>query len=324
MALDYEYFYKSALPINGDWSKDHSWDILISAFNASERVKTVFTKVHAREKYWLVFPEYEFQSSELPTDGVLFASSERQESEFIQKFFDAQSIDFVSQKIVIDITGFMRPHLIYVVRALMYLGVRKVDMIYSEPGLYKEKEETKFSDGPVIGVRPIAGYEGQHESDNTNDLLVIGVGYDHELVKQVRDYKEYASLVTLWAFPSLRADMYQESVIRASRAEEAVFTGDWKLNRYFAIANDPFATASALRRIVREQETKKHITNLYLSPLATKPQALGFAIFYLGDWLDRNASIIFPFAERYAKETSKGLSKIWLYTIDLGALDGNA
>lgn len=320
MVPDYEYFYKTTLPVGGNWSPKQTWDILISAFNASERVKSVFTKVPASEKHWLVFPEYEFDSSELPVEGILFQSAERQESEFIQEFFATQSFEWESKKIVIDITGFMRPHLIYLLRALMHQGVQRVDMIYSEPGLYKEKEETKFSDGPVVSVRPIAGYEGLHESDNSNDLLVIGVGYDHELVKHVRDYKEYANLVTLWAFPSLRADMYQESVLRANRAADAVFTGDWKRDRYFAIANDPFATASALRRVVKEQETRKPITNLYLSPLATKPQALGFAIFYLGDWMNRNASIIFPFAERYAKETSKGLSKIWLYTIDVSAL----
>jgi hypothetical protein len=320
MALDFEYFYKCPLPVDGVWPEENEWDVFISAFNASERVNTVFAKVKAKEKYWLVFPEYKFEQTDYPKEGQVFESTQTQESEFIQDFIEKFQINFAQLRVAVDITGFMRPHLLYIVRALQHLGLRKVDMIYSEPGLYKKKEETTFSDGPVVAVRPITGFEGQHDSDSSNDLLLLGIGYDHELVKQVREYKEYAALATLWAFPSLRADMYQESVLRASRAEEAAFTGDWKGNRYFAIANDPFATANALRRIVKEQEKRKKITNLYLSPLATKPQALGFAIFYLCDWRDQHASIIFPFAEKYAQETSTGISKIWKYTIDFAAL----
>ncbi|EOA05243.1 hypothetical protein HFRIS_008876 [Herbaspirillum frisingense GSF30] len=211
----------------------------------------------------------------------------------------------------------MRPHLIYLVGYLKYRGIKSFDVIYSEPVQYRKKDDTKFSKGPVTHVRPIAGFEGQHTSDNSNDLLLLGIGYDHELIREVANYKDYANVVTMWGFPSLRADMYQESVLRASKAVEAVFSPNWESNRYFAIANDPFATALALQKAVAIHHAQKKITNLYLSPLATKPQALGFALYYAYEWWGREASIIFPFADSYDQETSTGISKIWKYTIEL-------
>ena len=52
-----------------------------------------------------------------------------------------------------------------------------------------------------------------------------------------------------------------------------------------------------------------------LSPLATKPQALGFALFYLQELLDQPASVLFPFSRRYERETSNGVGRVWSYEI---------
>src|SRR5207253_621115 len=88
--------------------------------------------------------------------------------------------------------------------------------------------------------------------------------------------------------------------------------------KYFVPANDPFVTANVLRRIVDDCERNGHmITNLYLSPLATKPQALGFALFYLTEMRGKATSIIFPFCRTYSKETSLGLSRVWKYVVEL-------
>src|SRR5580658_4376694 len=42
----------------------------------------------------------------------------------------------------------------------------------------------------------------------------------------------------------------------------------------------------------------------YLSPLATKPQVLGFALYYLTECRNTAASLIFPFCQAYDQETS--------------------
>ena len=60
-----------------------------------------------------------------------------------------------------------------------------------------------------------------------------------------------------------------------------------------------------------------HISNLYLAPLATKPQALGFALFYIKELEGMPASIILPINKSYARETGSGVGNVWRYKIQL-------
>jgi hypothetical protein len=314
--MRFEYFYKTNMPIDDDWADEESWDVLISAYNSSERVGRIFDKVCASTKIWLIFPHYDYSPSEYPKVGNVFFTSELDEAEYLNIFFDTWYERIKGKRVCVDITGFMRPHLIFLVKLLQYRGIRNFDAIYSDPGRYQDKDDTKFANGPVTEVRPVAGYGGVPNNDSNNDILLMGVGYDHELLKQVVDHKDYANVLTLWGFPSLRADMYQESVIRASQAHEAAFPNGKGKTRYFAPANDPFVTAARIQEIVTNENNRKPITNLYLSPLATKAQVLGFALYCLYAKEDA-ISLIFPFSKGYAKETSKGISSIWKYSIEL-------
>ncbi len=314
--MSFEYFYKTRMPIDGAWPGDSACEVLISAYNSSDRVGAVFDKCSAPLKIWMVFPHYRYDKKDYPKSGEIFDSQEMEESEYLNLFFEKYFNQLVGKKIAIDITGFMRPHLLFLVRLFQFHGILKFDVFYSEPVRYQKKDDTRFSAGPVTLVRPIAGYEGVPENDISNDILLLGIGYDHELLKQVAEHKDFAKIITLWGFPSLRADMYQESVIRASKAPEAAFpTGKGKL-RYYAPVNDPFSTAARIQEIVRVESLKKPVTNLYLSPLSTKAQALGFALYAIYSGA-RAISIIFPFADGYEQETSVGIAEIWRYTIEL-------
>ncbi|MEW8335216.1 MAG: hypothetical protein AB2558_11865 [Candidatus Thiodiazotropha sp.] len=313
----FDYFYRERIPDPEQLSKSGNWDLFISSYNSSERVKALFEKVNAKRKVWIIAPEYNYDESEYPDNGEVFSSDKKEESGLINELIEYLNVDLRTASICVDITGFMRPHLLFLVRLFYFKSVTKFDVFYSEPSQYKKKDETTFSDGPVVEVRPIGGYEGTHVDNSQNDLLIIGVGYDHELVKQVVEYKDYAHIASLWGFPSLRADMYQENILRASRAGDAVFFGDWHHNMHFAKANDPFSTAQALRNIVEVHDRNEKITNLYLSPLSTKVQVLGFSLHYIYDLIDKEASLVFPFCDSYARETSTGISSIWRYTIEL-------
>lgn len=109
--------------------------------------------------------------------------------------------------------------------------------------------------------------------------------------------------------------MYQQSQYRASKVDE-IFSDD-NDDIWFAPANDPFETANTLRRIVVAKERTKPITNLYLSPLSTKAQTIGFAIYFINECLDkRDASVIIPEIKSYSEKTSIGLSAIWKYQIE--------
>lgn len=317
--MNFDYFYKKSLSVVEGWSNEDRWDVLISGFNSSERIRTVFEKCSAELKIWLVFPHYGFSEEEYPPEDHVYTNGSFEESEYLNGFFDVYAGDLIGKKICVDITGFMRPHLIFLVKLFQFKGIVKFDVIYSDPVRYQKKDDTNFSAGPVKEVRPVAGYDGIPNNDSSNDILLLGVGYDHELLKQVAEHKDYANTVVLWGFPSLKADMYQESVLRASLAPEAAFPAGRGIAKYFSSVSDPFATAAKIQEIVENELARKPITNLYLSPLSTKAQALGFAIYHLYSDL-KNVSIIFPFADGYDKETSTGIASIWKYTVEVPLL----
>lgn len=316
--IDYTIFYKKTYRPDDKWPNENRWDVLISGFNSSERVQKAFIDANAIEKHWLVFPDYCNEIKEYPTFGKIFALSSVQEADFIQQYFEISGIDLENKRICVDITGFPRPHLMFLLKYFWVRGVTQFDAIYSIPQQYAEKEETKFSDEVVSEVRQVAGFEGNHIPDTSNDILIIGVGYDNQLISHVAQNKDKTRKIQIFGLPSLQADMYQESVLRANRATEdvGIDAGD-DPNNFFAPASDPFVTASVLQEIVTDLNRIKPITNLYLSPLSTKPQALGFALYYLTEWQDKAASIISPICGKHIEDPSIGISKIWKYVVEL-------
>lgn len=315
--FDYTLCYKSALSIEDEWRDVPHWDIFISAFTSAERVQKTFQRVVANRKIWAILPQYRFKDSELPSEEH-YIGGELSEDSYIKNLFSYINVDIPNVKICIDITGFIRPFLAYLLKYLTDRGVKQFDALYSEPGQYKKREDTDFSEGQVK-VRQIAGFEGHHPNDNSNDVLIIGAGYESDLIAAVADDKESARKVILLGFPSLRADMYQENVLKTQKAQEETeaLKSDRGNNVFFAPAYDPFVTASLLSEEIMKIQRKKPISNLYLCPLATKPQVLGFALYYLYECRNQTSSILFPFTEAYSSETSTGLSRIWRYTVEL-------
>ncbi len=310
--IDYSICFREALSPGRLASVSTTWDTFISAYNASERVIRVFDQVRARRKIWVVQAEYGFEDRAVPEDA--FVARTRDEALFWRQFGEFAGRDWDTGSVCIDITGFMRPQLVFLVLWLLGIKQRPFAALYSDPTHYAKREDTVFSRGPVVTVRQIHGCEGFHLPDSTPDCLVVGMGYDDELVRRVAEWKEDARKVQLFGLPSLEADMYQESVLRCSRASEALGTlGD---ERCFAPANDPFATACVLQERVREEAAYSAVTNLYLAPLGTKPQTLGFALLFATELRRTASSIIFPFTDGYEQETSRGLARTWMYDVE--------
>jgi hypothetical protein len=313
---DYTIFYKTPLPAAEPWCGLVEWDVFISAYNSSERVNTVFRKAPALRKHWVIIPDYRYTKSEYP-DGDVFAPEADHEADLVLGYAGRAGLELKSQRLCVDITGFTRPCLIFLLRWLHREGIGKFDALYSEPDYYEKKEETRFSDEQVVDVRQIQGFEGNHSSNVSNDLLVVGVGYDHELIAHVAESKGSARKVEVFGLPSLRPDMYQESVLRAHRAAESVGGGTpLGTKYYYAPANDPFVTASVLHQIAEDEKVRAPLTNLYLCSLGPKPQTLGFAIYYLSECQGSAASMLYPICRTYSRETSKGLSRVWRYTVE--------
>lgn len=316
MAVDYTILYRSRLELEDLKLPSNHWPVLVSAYNASERVQAIFARANADAKHWLIQPEYGYSPEQYPKNGDVFAPTSRNEADFLADYLAKASVDPRQSGACIDITGFMRPHLMLLVRMMFEAGVDRFHVLYTDPVRYSKEEQTEFSKGPVVAVRQVAGFEGQHVPHRgVEDTLIIGTGYDDELIRRVADSKANAHKHQMFGLPSLQPDMYQENVLRASRAAEAVGQSGER-EPCFAPANDPFVTASILQARVNREVAAGHLSNLYLCPLGTKAQALGFALYYLTEWLGGPCSMIFPFAEFYEQETSKGIARVWKYTLE--------
>lgn len=306
----YSTFYKNAVELNDLAAGKHSWDILLSAYNQTERVERVFNACVAKQRIWLICPEYMFTDAELPK-GDIFVSKAAREDEYVLEL--VKSVDLVGKSIALDITGFMRPTLMFLIAWLKRSGVVSVDCLYSEPVMYSKGADTMFSNETITEVRQVAGFEGSHIPDSDDDLMIIGCGYDNKMLEYSLNHKARARKIQLFPFPSLRPQMYQENRYRTALSADAI--GAKIDGIYFAPAHDPFINAEVLGEIVEER--CKPATNLYLCPLATKPQILGFVLYYLSELVGTPASIVFPFYQAYSKKTSDGVSKIWVYQVEL-------
>jgi len=315
---EYFLFQKRRLPRDGAWGL--TWDVAISAFNSSERVRLISQKIAAQERYWFLFPEYEYTAAQFPQDGAIIAGGADDEAQLIADFL-GRIPDLAGKRVVIDITGFINHYVLVLIPALARMGIANVDILYGEPVRYLHGERTRFTDEAVINIRQVSGYEGVHRIETARDLLAIAVGYDFRLVAEIANHKDNARKVQMFGLPSLRPDMYQEGLLRASRVAEAMGPDAAHPHHFrFAPAQDPFITASVLSDIVRQHRSQNPEANIYLSPLSTKSQALGFAIYYLRECLGSATSIVYPFCKTSMKETSQGLSGAWLYQVEIANL----
>ena len=306
----------------------NSWDVFVSAYNSSPRVSALWQAVNSSKRIWAVHREYGYASAEMPTGGdVVTSVGMSDEAEFVMSILDvvksACKGDIAQSTIAFDITGFMRAELMFLVRALKDSGAANVDFFYSEPSRYSHKGWTQFSDGDVLDVRQVIGCEGLHDVEASNDLLVIGTGYDDALMASVAEHKPHSRKALVLGLPSLLPDMYQENVWRVSQAAESIGFGFSSApSEHYAPANDPFVTATVVSELVCSAKSRDGVKNVYLSPLGTKAQVLGFAIYFATECAGSNGSTsaILPVVKGYARGTSEGVGRVWKYSVPFGAL----
>ena len=313
MKMDYDYFKKTRYRTVEDMKGLVEYDCLISTYVESERAKAPSQYIPCKEKWWVL--EDDNDGGDFIGDARTFRITDESDGGIAKRL-----VEKGYNRLCIDITGFVIPQLLILLRFLQINGLRSFDVIYTEPNQYKEGEETQFTETPIC-VKQILGYSGMHISDMSNDLLIVAAGYDHSRIIEVATEKKSAKKVLLFGFPPCSPGMFQENILRAFQAEPAVGMDCFRnmdLN-IFAAANDPFSTAQALKDYVdKVLRSKEPFTKLYLSPLSSKPQALGMALYYIWEngW-KKEWSIIYPFCTKYIHDTTSGISRIWQYEIML-------
>ena len=311
--MEYSLYYRSELKIQDNWQ---NWDLFLSAYNLSHRITEVYNHVEASQKLMLIFPEYSFVESEILTESDFYYIPIGTELDQLNFLISTLNLDqYKEAKICVDITGFMRPSLLLLLRYFKVKGYKKVDFLYSEPNTYAQREKTEFTCSSVSETRQVIGYSGVSQSIDGRDLLIIASGYDSKLIGKVAQNIENAEIVHMFGFPSLQPDMYQENILQTIASGDS-FNSNSINDSIFAPASDPFETASIIKEYIISNnflETYKHI---YISPLSTMAQTLGIGLMYLNEFTDLPVSIIYPFTDKYAKWTSIGIGKIWSYTVE--------
>ncbi|WP_088458762.1 hypothetical protein [Acinetobacter soli] len=315
--IDYDIYYRESLNIF-EISKIENIDIFISAFNESERVNILYDKINSKNKYWFIQPEYNFSDQQISHLNEKIYTKHFDESKQVKDIIEYLGEELLDKVLYIDCTGFMRHTLVYLIIKLGVLGFKKINIIYSEPCSYINNDKTQFSE-LCSEVRAIKGTNftkrGKKES------TIMSIGYDSNLMSQMLNQFEGVELYPLFSFPSLSADMFQQSIIKSSNIQFSNIKNSSNNNRHFAPAHDPFSTAKVIAKLVSKIKSD-NISNIYLSPLSTKAQVIGHTYFW---WKEHKTfkdeglqvNITLPIPRSYKSKTSDGVGRIWNYTLEM-------
>ncbi len=311
--MRYQMMYRSRMGADDLAACPITFDVLISAFNESQRVRSVFDRIPARERIWVLHSEYGYSAADIPPGERVVGPLATREAPFVRELLQHIELPRAS-KVCVDITGFMRHTLLVLFRTLVSSIDGSFWFMYSDPVQYSADEFTTFSAG-IREVRQVDGFQGSHDPSSTsNDHMVLGTGYDGPAMQAVVEHKRHARRTDMLGLPSLQPSMYQENVLSVSELSGTPGQAR-RVHAIFAAANDPFDTAQALHDEV-EAKASLGTRNLYLAPTGTKAQVVGFGLFYLAECVAQPVSIIMPFPIEYGRETSQGHARSWLYEID--------
>lgn len=309
--MDYTIFYKTQHIDVKDGTFD-KYDMFFSGYDCCTRTLSVYNDISATLKVWFIFPQYsDIKKEEYSQYENIYNEEFFEEDEYFSKLIEKYSIT-AETKLCIDITGIIRPHLIFLIKLLYFKGIKKIDFLYSEPNHYERAEDTDFT-GITGAVENVKWCSSEDNSPNIEeDLLIIATGYDDQLVQKVLQEKiRVKNKYHIIGFPSLQLDMYQESILKLNQTRESIENNSYT---EFAPAMDPFVTAQVIHEIV---ENHPKATNIYLCPISTKPHTLGIALYYLYNYKVKPVSIIFPYSKKYNIKTAIGIKRIWKYTFEL-------
>ena len=318
--MDYTYFDKECYHHIDELDNLEKYDLFISMFVDSDRVKVPYSRIKAKNELWITISED--QNAKFLKDKNLLILHGNED--FDTLLFELRKLKIEKLKICVDSTGFRLQYLLFLMRCMEIEKVRTFDILYTEPKQYRDQERTNFSDN-FYQVKKLYGMSGVNTSEADHDLLIIAAGYDHSRIIDVAKLKKHCKKVLLFGFPSLSPDMFQENVLRAYKAESDLGSECFEdiSSNIFAPAYDPFVTAQTIKEYIEQEQWKsgKDFTNIYFAPLSSKPHAIGMAIYFLLEkgW-QKNYSIIYPFCNTYYPNNSDGVAKIWRYTIELPTL----
>lgn len=227
---------------------------------------------------------------------------------FIKEFKKAVK-PYFNQKIVIDISCIRIPDIFSIMKILKLNEHKKpIPCIYSIPYDYKYSAgdfSYKDSLGDLQNYELI-GYSGEYDSEEQDSTFIVFLGFEGALSIKVLEDATYKQLIFVNSLPAFY-QKYKDISILNNRS--AIIGKDQKSIMYVP-ADNPFEVYNFL------EKNYAKLASICISPLGTKPVALGICLFAL-DY--EKVRVVYPVSDKYSIETTTKVTKSLVYEISLFA-----
>lgn len=214
---------------------------------------------------------------------------------------------YINQRIVVDISCIRTPDVFSIMKILKLNNhVQHIPCIYSVPYDY-EYFAGDFSYKSSLGDLQnyeLTGYGGEYNPDDQSSTYVVFLGFEGALSLKVLEEAAYKRLTFVNSLPSLY-QKYKDISILNNRSS---IIGKKYDTISYVPADNPFEVYNFLERKYAD------LPSVCISPLGTKPVALGVCLFALKH---KKARIVYPISDIYSPHTTNRVTRTLVYEISL-------
>lgn len=218
---------------------------------------------------------------------------------------------FQNKEVYIDITGLSHHIWAPLIKGSLFNRIA-IKAVYVEPKEYSfsktitEGEIFDLSE-KITGIKAIPGFASLTEINDENVCFIPLIGFEGIRLSHILEEVQppVDKIIPIIGLPGFKVQ-YPFYTYHGNQSA-LTSTKSWKDVR-FAIANCPFSLFYTLEDIAKEYPQDL----LKISPIGTKPHALGAILYYL--MRSRNVEIIYDHPIRKATRT-QGTSKLFVYNI---------
>lgn len=223
------------------------------------------------------------------------------------------------KKILIDATSLGFPEILYLLNAVNHSGLQpEIIVLYVEPEQYN-KSKNSIADSEFIlsdnrhSFASLPAFSIDNQSSNDSKaVLVTFLGFENSRLGQIienDDGANYKKLLAHISLPAYKAGWENISIRKHIRYFEYIDS-----NLIIHPGSNPYAVNELL------SELTYSYSKLVITPLGTKPTALGVCIFLINNYhknsIDKQIGAIYDFPEKSKKRTV-GLGVIYTYKLTI-------
>lgn len=225
---------------------------------------------------------------------------------FILQFKKAAK-PYINKNIVIDISCVRIPDVFSIMKILKLNNhTNNIACIYSVPYDY-EYFAGDFSYKSSLGDLQnyeLTGYGGEYDPDAPNSTYIIFLGFEGALSLKVLEEAAYKRLTFVNSLPSF-SQKYKDISILNNRSS---IKGKKYDSILYVPADNPFEVYNFLEQKYSEG------SSVCISPLGTKPIALGVCLFALNH---EKVRIVYPISDVYSTHITNQVTKTLVYELSL-------